>query len=95
LLLVVAFMLGEGRQRDDGVVGWFRAHSVLGVATGLIVYTTAVGCLLEMGENERFKGIIEQVMWVWLAGVLLHAGRICGRVVGAWRDAARAERSHG
>jgi hypothetical protein len=95
LLLVVAFMLGEGRQRHDGVVGWFRAHSVLGVATGLIVYTTAVGCLLELGENERFKLIVEQVTWVWVAGVLLHSRRICGRVLGAWRDAARAERSDG
>jgi hypothetical protein len=95
LLLVVAFMLGEGRRRHDGVVGWFRAHSVLGIATGLIVYTAVVGCLFELGENERFKLIAEQVTWVWLAGVLLHAGRLSLPLVGLQRASARAGRGSG
>jgi 4-amino-4-deoxy-L-arabinose transferase-like glycosyltransferase len=46
--------------RDDVVMVWCFA---------IILYTTVVGCLFEIGENMRFKFLVEQPMWLFIGVV--------------------------
>lgn len=48
---------------------------------GLVVfYNVAAGCLLEYGENQRFKIEIEPLLWVFVFGVTYRALRRCARI---------------
>jgi len=39
----------------------------------IILYTTVISCLVEFCEQNRFKFLIEQVVWVFIAVVLFRA----------------------
>ena len=50
------------------LVAWrqfFRQEAVLLTIAFLIVYNTAAGTLFEISENERFKFLIEPLLWVF------------------------------
>jgi 4-amino-4-deoxy-L-arabinose transferase-like glycosyltransferase len=47
--------------RDDVVMVWCFL---------IIFYTTVVGCLFEIGENMRFKFLVEQPMWLFIGIVI-------------------------
>jgi hypothetical protein len=51
---------------------WFdyiRADTVLFFAALLILYTTIVSCVFEYGENDRFRFLVEQLIWAFIIGV--------------------------
>jgi hypothetical protein len=74
LVLATILLARDGSTHPGGWTGALRENPTVLVASCLIAYTTAVGCLFEIGENERFKFIVEQVLWVWLAAVFLRSG---------------------
>ena len=46
----------------------------------IIIYTTLISSLFEIGENERFKFLIEPVFWVFLVVLAWRALQILFKV---------------
>ena len=69
-LITHAWLLVHRRRRGESAAAILRDDAPLVWAAGLIVYTTLVGSALELGENLRFKFMIEPLLltyWTILA----------------------------
>ena len=61
------------RQGRFSVTVWIqliRQDSVYFLAALLIFYTILISCFFELGENERFKVLIEQPLWAFIISTL-------------------------
>jgi 4-amino-4-deoxy-L-arabinose transferase-like glycosyltransferase len=75
-LLMYAFQLCLARC-DRRHLSWaeiIRGDPVMLWCGALIVYTTAVSCLCEHGENERYRFLVENITWVFIAVVFYRPG---------------------
>jgi hypothetical protein len=72
-LLAAATALGLHRARAEcraagvGLAGWARAHPTLCLLALLATYNLVVGCLIEFGDNERFRFDVEAHYWALFA----------------------------
>ncbi|MFQ5506866.1 MAG: hypothetical protein ACE5F1_19005 [Planctomycetota bacterium] len=48
---------------------YLRSDAVMALGSVLIAYTTLVCCCLEYGENNRFKFMVEPLLWVFIVTV--------------------------
>jgi len=69
LLLYFLPLLRHYRLSPSRWIEYVRKDSVILFAAFLIVYTTAVACVAEAGENDRFKFLVEQLLWAFIAAV--------------------------
>ncbi len=61
-LIAHAWVLARRLRGDEGLESVLRDEAALLAAAGIILYTTLVGSALELGENVRFKFMIEPVL---------------------------------
>jgi hypothetical protein len=76
--LLHGWLVSRRRARGDGVERVLREEAPLLAAGALILYTAVVGSSLELGENVRFKFMIEPLLlvyWTVLAARLLRERR--------------------
>ena len=59
-----------GRRRKAWYEGC-EANAPILFAFFLIVYTTAIGSTCDFGENNRFKFMVEPLVWPFLAAVFM------------------------
>lgn len=67
------------RRRAEGRVALLEALShdaVMVWCFVLVLYTAVAGSLFEIGENMRFKFLVEQPMWIFIAVVLVRMCRL-------------------
>ena len=59
VLLIYLFQLTRGVQGRSGVAERIRQDAAVIVLAGITLYTVLIGCTMELGENVRFKFLIE------------------------------------
>jgi hypothetical protein len=90
-LALLAYASGVLRARGFSPRGWLeaiRADPAMAFAFVLVPYTIAVSCLLEIGENDRMKVLIEQLFYCFLIALVF-------RIVEARRRRLRAASEKG
>lgn len=71
-LTLMLYVLHIVRQCGVSPSRWFlyiQSNAPMIFAAFLIFYTVLVSSLFEFGENERFKVLVEQLMWAFFVGV--------------------------
>jgi hypothetical protein len=58
------------RTSVDKWLDYIRTCAPLLFTAFIILYTTVVCCTFEVGENERFKFLVEQLLWAFIVSVL-------------------------
>ena len=83
-LVALAGVVGRRLRRGEGIEEVLREEAALIGAGALILYTALVGSALELGENVRFKFMIEPLLLTFWTVVAVRAWRAL------WPDAEDA-----
>lgn len=75
LLLFLIWAAARVRQ-GEAPAGFVRSEPAALLAAGLLLYTALVSSLFELGENERFRFVVEALLLLFLAGMLANLLRL-------------------
>ncbi|MBN1680218.1 MAG: glycosyltransferase family 39 protein [Anaerolineae bacterium] len=76
LLVYAAHLLISYRFSLAAWLAYIRREPVLIYAGMIVVYTVAVSCLVEYGENNRFRVVIAPLLWPLVAALLVRGIRL-------------------
>lgn len=87
LLAYIVAVLWSVRWRHQRLLHYLREEAVPAYVAVLLVYTTAVVCAIEAGENHRLKFMIEQPLWAFVLAMAFQVCRGTWRLGLEWRSA--------
>lgn len=92
VILVPGLLLGFGvslllkcRWRWRAWLAAIQNDPVMVFCALIIVYTTSVSTMFEYGENNRFKVMIEPLLWLFMVTVIFRGLRLLVFRIGKWR----------
>jgi 4-amino-4-deoxy-L-arabinose transferase-like glycosyltransferase len=75
LLLYATWWILWRRRTKPGWFGFVIEEPTATLTAGVLTYTVLVSSLLEYGENERFRFVVEPLSWLFIAAVIANVIR--------------------